>query len=309
MPKFIIDQAASWSRSSLASANPPTVPNFLAVIWQDQKTGWCYVSRIPHRALGQFTERDLEACPVWIPSAHYQPPWDPHVTRYGIDTSATDVELYCKTPRLIGYDGTVGLAVKLQREICVLEQLKQNPHPNICEYFGCKVDSSAGLVTGVYLKKYPWSLAALLQGRVPRGLVFCTRRYSSCYPGSNYSYRSKAPPKLDRDVLIRGIREGLCHLHGLGMAHNDLSPGNIMIDEFGNPIIIDFDNCAAFNQPCRAGTPDFTLYSNISSTENDLYAFERIIAAIDARIAQQFYQLQQQHYAQYYSNQSVSLPV
>lgn len=288
MPKFIIDQAASWSRSSLASPNPPKVPNFLAVIWQDQKTGWRYVSRIPHRNLGQFNEQDLEACPVWIPPAHYQPPWDPHITRYGIDTSPTNVELYCKTPRLIGYDGTVALSTKLQGEICVLEQLRNNPHPNICEYFGCKVDSSAGLVTGVYLKKYPWSLAALLQGRVPRG--------------------GKAPPKLDRNVLISGIREGLCHLHGLGMAHNDLSPMNIMVDEFGSPIIIDFDNCAAFNQPCRAGTPEFTLYSKVSSPENDVYAFERIVAAIDARISQQFYEFQKQQFTQYYLDQQLSVP-
>lgn len=53
--------------------------------------------------------------------------------------------------------------------------------------------------------------------------------------------RDRTTP-LDVDKCMRGIEDGVQHLHGLGLIHNDLNPSNIMMDG-GNAVIIDFDSC------------------------------------------------------------------
>ncbi|EAU87492.1 serine/threonine protein kinase [Coprinopsis cinerea okayama7 len=237
MGKLILDQAASWSRSSLNSPHPPRVPNFLAVIWRDEDTGFIYASRLPGRQLNEFCEQDLDQVHVFIPPHHYQPHWDPYISRYDIDVPQTDALLYLKTPRLVGYDGTPGIAQRVRHEICVLEQLRKNPHPNLCDYYGCAVDSTAG---------------------------------SQHYPR----------PTLHLETIAKGIVAGMRHLHAMGLAHNDISPSNIMIDEYGSPVIIDFDNCSSFGQPCRPGTPGYTNFSKISDPRNDYHAFNCLLALL-----------------------------
>lgn len=41
---------------------------------------------------------------------------------------------------------------------------------------------------------------------------------------------------------MRGIEDGIQHLHGLGLINNNLNPSNIMMDG-ENSVIIDFDSC------------------------------------------------------------------
>ncbi|KIM20294.1 hypothetical protein M408DRAFT_143011 [Serendipita vermifera MAFF 305830] len=44
----------------------------------------------------------------------------------------------------------------------------------------------------------------------------------------------------DRLQLFRGVSAGLQHLHGRSIVHGDLKPQNVLIGEFGNPLICDF---------------------------------------------------------------------
>ena len=76
--------------------------------------------------------------------------------------------VFIKQPRLVGYDETAGIAEKVRQEISVLEALHRIPHPNIAQYHGCLVDEKRGLVTGICMKKYPCTLAALLENHVPQ---------------------------------------------------------------------------------------------------------------------------------------------
>lgn len=95
----------------------------------------------------------------------------------------------------------------------VYEILKQHPHPNICIYYG-SIHEGGYLVT-IGLKKYLCSL----YNAVESGVI------------------------LQCDIVLDGILEGLLFLHTLGFVHNDINLTNIMLDNKGMPVIIDFDSC------------------------------------------------------------------
>ncbi|KAK5798648.1 hypothetical protein VI817_004938 [Penicillium citrinum] len=58
-------------------------------------------------------------------------------------------------------------------------------------------------------------------------------------------FRERRPELVQGEVKDRldGLRAGILHLHSLGLFHNDINPGNVMLDEDGNFILIDFDSC------------------------------------------------------------------
>ncbi|KAJ2911492.1 hypothetical protein MD484_g8922, partial [Candolleomyces efflorescens] len=255
MTKEILDQAASWSLKALTSPTPPTVPIFLAIIWREdsEKDEGIYITRIPGRKLGQFHPRELDLFPsVLIPRCHFQPVWSPLITCFKNDDP--DIPVFIKQPRLVGYNKTAGLAGRVQQEISVLEALNRNPHPNIAQYLGCLVDETRGLIAGICIKRYSCTLAALLGGGVvlPDG--------------------TQQPP-FNFDLILDGINAGIKHLHSMGLSHNDITPSNIMLDENGCAVIIDFNNSGAFGSACRPGTPGWTNFSRESAAENDLYGY------------------------------------
>lgn len=102
-------------------------------------------------------------------------------------------------------------------EVEVLELLKKNPHTNICAYYGC--------------------LTA--RGRIV-GLVF-DRLSATLYERLEERHRD-----FDSDGCMDGIASVVRHLHSLGLAHNDLNPANIMVDEFDAVFVIDFGSCRPF---------------------------------------------------------------
>lgn len=165
--KEVLDQAASWSLKSLTSPNPPTVPNFLAVIWRDLSDMSVYITRIPGRKLGHFHHSELEKNRVHIPHDHFQAKWHPSFTEY--DASAyyftNPGPIFIKKSRLVGYDGTPGIANKAMQEICILERLRLQPHPNISQYYGCFIDDERGLVSGICMRSYPCTLGEWLENR------------------------------------------------------------------------------------------------------------------------------------------------
>lgn len=57
--------------------------------------------------------------------------------------------------------------------------------------------------------------------------------------------------------------------------HNDLNPDNVMLDDDGTPVIIDFDICRKEGEICAPGTPGWArpqAGSQPCTKENDLYA-------------------------------------
>ena len=105
------------------------------------------------------------------------------------------------------------------KEAEIYEMMKQYPHPNICHYYGCIRNGPDS--TAICLRKYKCSLYDAVKSGAP----------------------------LDRDVVVSGIAKGLQLLHdAIGLVHNDINPSNIMLDDQGHPVIIDFDPCAPIGQ-------------------------------------------------------------
>ncbi|KAH6663131.1 hypothetical protein EV126DRAFT_352599, partial [Verticillium dahliae] len=94
-----------------------------------------------------------------------------------------------------------------------------NPHPALGMCLGCVV-SDDGLVTGLELVRYEKTL-------------FQRAHDPAFYEGDT------------RVKTMETVKEAVLHLHNLGLAHNDLSPLNIMFGR-GNsdePVVLDFDTC------------------------------------------------------------------
>jgi serine/threonine protein kinase len=120
--------------------------------------------------------------------------------------------------------------------------------------YGCVRDG--GYFTALCLKKYGCSL----QDAVQNG--DCT---------------------VDPHLVLDGISKGLHFLHNtLNIVHNDINPNNIMLDDDGNAVIIDFDSCMPIGQEIglfqKAGTFGWTMDPApvISLPENDTYGLTLI---------------------------------
>lgn len=134
----------------------------------------------------------------------------------------------------------------------VLQQIMDRPHPNLPRYYGCTV--KRGHVTGLILQRYPMTMEVRL---------------------------GKAGDKLNVEKCFADIEAGVTHLHYLGLAHNDLKPENIMIDEHDNPIIIDFGSCKPFNHfLTTTGSPGWVADDDeeyyLSKKEHDEFALIKL---------------------------------
>ncbi|CAI7649499.1 unnamed protein product [Penicillium bialowiezense] len=154
----------------------------------------------------EITLEQLNAALSPIPSA-IVPTWplaEPHLRQA---PEALTETFYIKRPRLETYNWLVNhsqctetqLFRSLLAEARVLEELSQHPHPNMIYYYGCRV--SHGCFTGIVLEKHPRDL----QTHVDQG--------------------HKA---LDKTAFMAALESAIQHLHGLGFAHNDLCPSNVL---------------------------------------------------------------------------------
>lgn len=160
-------------------------------------------------------------------------------------------ELYVKTPNLLGYrENTNSILESTLGEIGICQVLKLSPHPNIAEYEG--VSLADNLIVGRCFKRYEENLFERV-GRSKR--------------------------TLNIDACMTGIRQGVEHLHSLGICHNDINPANIMFSGDDTPVIIDFDSSrykGALLEPKR-GTPGWCQMDvKISCPENDYYSLKKI---------------------------------
>lgn len=78
------------------------------------------------------------------------------------------------------------------------------------------------------------------------GSVFCVMPWLSS--GTLKDRLEKDPPDAEESLQwLRRLLDALGYLHERGVIHRDLKPDNIMFNEAGNPVIIDFG--AALNRP------------------------------------------------------------
>ncbi|KAM3417751.1 hypothetical protein BST61_g5982 [Cercospora zeina] len=146
----------------------------------------------------------------------------------------------------------------LFEEVQVLEFLARHPHANVVPYHGCMV--KRGHITGIALTRYQ----KILEHRF-------------------YDDASD----LDLDRFECQCRDAIDHIHSLGLAHNDLNPSNIALDNDDNPVIIDWGSCKEFGGLLlSAGTPGWIEDDfDVSKKEHDFFALDRIMAWMRAEKA------------------------
>jgi serine/threonine protein kinase len=144
-------------------------------------------------------------------------------------------DFYVKTPDLFEYAGPVEYLIRRDVEAC--ELLRKHPHPNIAAYHGCL--ETRGRVSGLCFERYTSTLAEKVNPEHLNKLHFV----------------SNGRPLVDQASMrqaLAGIREGIRHLHSLGLVHNDITPANIMLKEDDTWVIIDFDSCRTVGEALRS---------------------------------------------------------
>ncbi|KAK0718732.1 kinase-like domain-containing protein [Apiosordaria backusii] len=192
-------------------------------------------------------------------------------------TVVSEQSCYIKTPSLLDYAGAPDLERRILREVETCEILRSHPHPNVASYYGCL--ETQGQVSGLCFKIYVSTLAGKVN---PQHL-------------NKSDFLLSGRPLVDDAMRAQldGVWSGIKHLHSLGLVHNDITPANIMLEEDGTWVIIDFDSCRHVGEVLRdTGAkrtygwhdPDVT----VSSEKNDLDAFFELEAWLFGSSADEF---------------------
>ncbi|KAH7111045.1 serine/threonine-protein kinase-like protein [Dendryphion nanum] len=204
----------------------------------------------------ELTPKEIKNCLKIVPDEDVYPTAPANVTVFA---TPLDSNVFFKGPKLNTAFLNTGLLPKLLlREAEIMETLMRNPHPNIVGYRGCKIER--GLIVGLVLDRYPLTL----QQRMKEG----ARHFNV-------------------ENCMRKISSAVRHLHSLGLAHNDLTPMNIMIDEHDTPFVIDYGSCQPFGGDLITGgtwgwiDEDFTT----SEQKHDEISLGKIQAWLEERDA------------------------
>ncbi|CAG1989672.1 unnamed protein product [Fusarium graminearum] len=184
---------------------------------------------------------------IAVPDECLYPAFDPSLTRV---PSPVPSEYFIKRPYPVCHDGKDTFdARSVLHEAKVGEFLAKNPHPNIAQYRGCEV----------------------VDGKI-RGL--CWDRYAITL----HDHVREGKP-IDAERFLRGVEAGLRHLHSLGYCHNEIDDSNVMLDDDGDAVIIDFKACIPHGEKlfkCGAH-PGYSLAGmEFSDPKNDDYSLNRM---------------------------------
>ena len=200
-----------------------------------------------------------------IPDDDIFPQWMPSSVELTRAQNTPPPNIYIKRPNLPLYDifqehNVLVLIPKgFLEEAKAMEMLSQHPHPNIIRYHGCRV--RRGRITGLVLDRHPNTLTDYLKNSV----------------GS-----------VDKQAFMQSLSSAIYHLHSLGWAHNDLNPNNVLVDEDGMPVLIDFGSAREIG--AKLGTSrgtkgwidrDMKDY-HTSDEGHDFFALDKIRIWLDA---------------------------
>ena len=163
-----------------------------------------------------------------------------------------DTSAFIKRPGLNCYEtmkGTDYIPRVLFDEALITEQISKTRHPNIVKYYGCRV--RRGRITAIVLERLDQTLT----------------QYAD----------TPAFEQLDKAKFFAALESAIDYLHSLGLAHNDINPGNIMVKD-GLPILIDFGSCQPYGKNLRSlGTKGW--YEELfftSEKKHDVYSLAKL---------------------------------
>lgn len=218
-----------------------------------------------NRPKNDITFEQLTSALAAIPDDDLFPEW----TSLDVElTKAPDTlppSIYIKRPNLLMYDvfqehNVLNLIPEgLLEEAKVMEMLSQYSHPNLIRYHGCRV--RRGRIAGLTLDRHPNTLTDYLKNKI--GFV-------------------------DKEPFMQAFESAIRHLHSFGWAHNDLNPGNVLVDEAGMPVLIDFGSAREIG--AKLGTSRGTKGwvdgemkdYHTSDNHHDLFTLDKIRAWLDA---------------------------
>lgn len=180
-------------------------------------------------------------------------------------------EAYEKRPRIFVTD-TSQLAEEylgpvpgdnVSAEARVLQKLEKHPHRNICKYYGCIREGES--IVAICLKRYNKTL---------------------------FDAVSEKDVNFDPAKVLQGVRDGVEFLHALGLVHNDINPANIMFDDEGNAVIIDFDSCLPEGEKItrKGGTFEWSPEPEpaLALRENDEFGLARLSEWLEKEYPERF---------------------
>ncbi|KAH6418241.1 hypothetical protein HBI14_097060 [Parastagonospora nodorum] len=149
------------------------------------------------------------------------------------------------------------------REIQTCRVLQECPHPNICGYRGVVVNN--GLVTALMFDRYDMNLREFL-----------------------YSQRSN---NMDIPKCIQEIKNGIDHIHSLGLVHCDIKPDNIFVHLASARFVVgDFDSVHREGQrlTLKTGTEGWAPLeadtNDLARREIDFYGLKMIQAWLERKL-------------------------
>ncbi len=165
-----------------------------------------------------------------------------------------------KEPQYTAYDPNYPelLPDTIITEARINEMLLSNPHPNIAKYHGYQVKD--GYITALCFEDYQ-TLSSRVDPDHKGKLLF----------------DAEMRPLKDLNLYLQGIKDGIKHLHSLGMAHNNLAIHSAGIRPESNDdtaIIAEFEMCQPFNTPiekdCRVEDwSDLTIDTSLPTNDTD----------------------------------------
>lgn len=182
----------------------------------------------------------------------------------GPEVKASWSAVYVKTPSLLAYVNG-DLEKQIAREVEACEILRKHSHPNIATYYGFM--ETNGRVSGLCFQRYT---STLLEAVNPQRL-------------NKVAFLSSARELVGEKVKegLEGIMSAIKHIHSIGLVHNDINPANIMIDEKGTLVLIDFDSCRFIGESLRHTEAKRTHQwhdpsVNVALEKNDLDALRNL---------------------------------
>ncbi|EPE04200.1 serine threonine-protein kinase [Ophiostoma piceae UAMH 11346] len=190
-----------------------------------------------------------------------------------------DTQYYLKRPKILNYRhavGTTDLADHLLEEALTLDLLRRNPHPNVGVCDGYWVPPGKhGRMAGIILRRYSMTLHDYI-GLQKSG------------SDSEDPAAAAAAAAVRAAKYMQELTAAADHLHSLGVAHNDINPRNIMLDENDSIVLVDLGSCKPLGEELTEfGTPPFNEgFDEVSAKKNDEIGLQQIQAWLGLAAAQ-----------------------